>query len=207
MSETPRNDESPEYRDPTAPSDPTQQVPTGDTQHLPATPEPASPSTPPVPPAPGYGPPPAASQPFPQGPQNPYAAPPAQGAQNPYGAPPPPPQFQPPYPSQEQVQSGSYGPGYAAPPVQYGQPRSMSGNTIALLVVSGLATFGCLFGIPALIFAIIAATKTQEPAEQAKYTRYGWIAFGVTLLLVVIGIIAVIAIGLSSGTSSYDSSY
>jgi hypothetical protein len=83
----------------------------------------------------------------------------------------------------------------------------MSGNTIALLVVSGLATMGCLFGVPALVFAIVAATKTHDPEAQAKYTRYGWIAFGVTLLVIVLAVVAIIAISVSSDSGSYDSGY
>ena len=35
-----------------------------------------------------------------------------------------------------------------------------------------------------LVFAIIAATKKDQPADSAKYTRWGWIAFVVGLVLV-----------------------
>ena len=132
-------------------------------------------------------------------------APPAQHRQNPYG--------QPQYPTQGQVQQGygaqgygaagqgaqgyGTGPGYGGPVYGapgYGQPtyaapQSLSGNTIALLVVSGLTTFGCGFGIVALVFAIIAATKKDQPAESAKYTRWGWIALVVGLVLVIVIVI------------------
>ena len=121
------------------------------------------------------------------------------------------------YPTQGQVQGGyagappygapAYGaPGYGTP--TYAAPQSLSGSTIALLVVSGLTTLGCGFGIVALIFAIIAAAKKDQPADSAKYTRWGWIAFGVGLLLSVIVIGVVIAgLAVSGGTSTYDSGY
>jgi hypothetical protein len=205
------------------PVEDTQQVPTSDTQQLPGTTGGASPfetapgAVPPPPqnpygtPAPGEVPPP---------PQNPYAAP-APGAApppNPYGAP---------YPTQEQVQAaqqGAYGQpqpygqpaygqpqygqpqpyGYGAPPGGYAAPTPLSGNTIALLVVSGLLTLGCGVGIVALVLGIIAATKKDEPVESAKYTRWGWIALVAMIALgvVVIGLITAIAIIGSSSSSS-----
>jgi hypothetical protein len=208
MSETPRNDDE-QFRDPTAPSfgapaqdpdvedapgkdgPPTEQVPTGSTQQLPT---PPGGDVPPPPP-------------------NPYAAPPAPGAgggsgENPHASQP--------YPTQGQVQAGQAG-GYGPPPPGYGQaggygaapqpggypaPRQMSGNTIALLVVSGLTTLGCGFGIVALIFAIIAATKSDQPAEQAKYTRWGWIAEVVGLAFVIIAVVLVVIFGIALSSSS-----
>ncbi len=225
MSETPRNDDE-QFRDPTAPSfgapaqdpgvegapgpdsTPTEQVPTGSTQQLPTPPGGDVPPPPPnpyaAPPAPGATPPP---------PENPYAAPPAPGAgagtaEHPYASQP--------YPTQGQVRAGQTG-GYGPPPPGYGQaggygaapppggypaPRQMSGNTIALLVVSGLTTLGCGFGIVALIFAIIAATKSDQPAEQAKYTRWGWIAEAVGLAFVIIAIVLVVIFGIALSSSS-----
>jgi hypothetical protein len=230
MSETPRNDDEHQFRDPTAPSydaapedpgledrpaadvaqdagsswggsTPTERVPSGSTQQLPTPPG----GDVPPPPAP---------------PQTPYAAPPAPGAaggaatgQNPYA--------QPPYPAQGQVQagqSGGYGPpppgygtpppgGYGGPPGGYAAPRQMSGNTIALLVVSGLTTLGCGFGIVALVFAIIAATKTDQPAEQAKYTRWGWIAEVAGLAFVVIAVVLVIIFGVAMSSSGSSGGY
>jgi hypothetical protein len=227
MSETPRNDDE-QFRDPTAssfdapPQDPgvqdapgqdgppTEQVPTGSTQQLPSPPGGDVPPPPPpnpyaASPAPGATPPP---------PENPYAAPPAPGAgggpvENPWASQP--------YPSQGEVQTGQSS-GYGPPPPGYGQaggygaapapggyaaPRQMSGNTIALLVVAGLTTLGCGFGIVALVFAIIAATKSDQPAEQAKFTRWGWIAEAVGLAFVVIAVVLVIVFGIVlSNTSS-----
>jgi hypothetical protein len=247
MSETPRNDESREFGDPTAPSvrpeddssndesgagthegageggqpevtwggtDRTEEVSTGgDTRSG----------------APGYGPPPGpppgpapqnpyavAQQGPPPPPQNPYATPPAPGstAQNPYASELP--SGQPahdaasPYgsPPAYGSQSGSYGTAPAYGQATYGQSNQMSGNTIALLVVSGLTTLGCGFGIVALVFAIIAATKTQEPAQQAKFTKWGWIALvaGFVLLLLLAGVLIAVAIA-SSGGSSFDTGY
>lgn len=196
MSDTPRNDETPEFRDPTAP------IETNQTQEVPPIPSaPASPASPPAQPAPP-GPPP-----------NPYASAPGAGQPNPYGGQQ--------YPTQGQVQGGYAGPpppgappygapvygapGYGAP--TYATPRSLSGNTIALLVVSGLTTLGCGFGIVALVFGIIAATKKDDPTASAKFTKWGWIAFGVGLALSVIAVGLVIAFAVTSGTTTYDSSY
>jgi hypothetical protein len=109
-------------------------------------------------------------------------------------------------------QPPAYGqPGYGQPPAYgygapggYAAPSQLSGNTIALLIVSGLLTLGCGFGIIALVFGIIAATKKDEPADSAKYTRWGWIALIATFVLAVFGgILAVILVAVFS--SSPDS--
>jgi hypothetical protein len=81
----------------------------------------------------------------------------------------------------------------------------MSGNTIALLVVSGLATISCGVGIIALVFAIIAATKNDEPAEQAKFTRWGWWALGITIIVAVVAVVLFIAAFAVGGATTYDS--
>jgi hypothetical protein len=201
MSETPRNDDE-QLRDPTAPSyeRPAEDPAVAD---QPRSEQPG---------APVYGPPPGS---VPPPPQNPYAAPPAAGS-----VPPPPqnPYAPTPYPTQGQVQAGhgAVPPGYAqaggygAPPPGYGggyaAPRQMSGNTIALLVVSGLTTLGCGFGIVALVLAIIAATKSDQPSEQAKFTKWGWIAEIVGLALVVVVIVLVVVVGMAGVMSSNSSS-
>lgn len=139
-------------------------------------------STPPPPP-PGYG-----SAPTPPGPgANPYGSAPYGSA--PYGSAP--------------YGSAPYGsaPGYVTP--AHGSPASLSGSTIALLVVSGLLTLGgCGTGIPALVFAILAVTKKDEPAEASKWTRWGWIALGITVAIVIVGIVGVFALAVTTGTSS-----
>jgi hypothetical protein len=96
-------------------------------------------------------------------------------------------------------------PGYGQP--TYAAPQSMTGNTITLLVISGLTTIGCGFGIVALVFAIVAAAKKDQPAESAKYTRWGWVALGVGLLLTILVVVGFIALAASSGTSSFDTGY
>ena len=215
MSDTPRNDSADDdkaddvFGDPTAPSDapsygppspsgppePTEQLPGGDTQQVPA-----ESSVPPPPPAPPFG---GAAQ-------NPYASP-AEGAapQNPYASPP----AGQPYPSQGEVADQYGAPGTPAPPGYgqapgYGQPPgygqtdygtgatgSLGGSTIALLVVAGLLTIGgCGTGIPGLVFAIIAVTKKDQPTEMAKWTRWGWIAIVATVLLVILAIGALIGL-------------
>lgn len=203
MSETPRNDDE-QFRDPTAPSydaassegppateqgkeggstwapsPPTEQVPTGSTQHLPS-------------PRPGDVPPPP--------PQNPYASPPQPPAGQPGGYGPPPPGYGPPAPGYGQPVGYGAGqvPGYAA-------PRQMAGNTIALLVVGGLTTVFCGFGIVALVLGIIAATKTDQPAEQAKFTKWGWIAEVVGLVLVVVLVVLLVVVGMAGFMGSGSS--
>jgi hypothetical protein len=241
MSDTPRNDETPEYRDPTAPSDGaaagdsstsgdsgsvsdhTSPIDTNQTQEVPPVPPaPAAPSAAPgAQPGgePSYGPPPGAAQ------QNPYAAPPAGGSappppHDPYagapGAGQPNPYASQQYPTQGQVQGGyagapTYGaPGYSAPGYggTYAAPQSLSGSTIALLVVSGLTTLGCGFGIVGLIFAIIAAAKKDQPADSAKYTRWGWIAVAAGFVLSILAVVAFFVLVASTGSSSsFDSGY
>lgn len=231
MSDTPRSDENPEFRDPTAPSDlpvdhpspsdstsdspsgspsnPPGESPADHTAPIDTSATQAVPPVPPAPPAapatPGYGP--------PQGsvPQNPYAAPqapPAASPQNPYGAPPPPssPYAQNPYAPNPYGQ-GAYGQApYGGPTAYAAAPSQLSGSTIALLIVAGLTTVSCGFGILGLIFAIMAAAKKDEPAESAKYTRWGWIAVVAGLVLAIL--LAVVFIGvIAVGGSSYDSGY
>jgi hypothetical protein len=84
---------------------------------------------------------------------------------------------------------------------------SLSGNTIALLVVSGLLTLGCGVGIVALIFGIIAATKKNEPVESAKFTRWGWIALVATFVLAVVAIVFLVAVGLVASNTSTSTGY
>jgi uncharacterized BrkB/YihY/UPF0761 family membrane protein len=84
----------------------------------------------------------------------------------------------------------------------------MSGNTIALLVVSGLLTLGgCGVGIVALVFGILAATKNNEPQEQAKFTRWGWWALGITVLLAILAIVAVVVIAAVGSSTSTGGGY
>jgi hypothetical protein len=69
--------------------------------------------------------------------------------------------------------------------------------------VSGLLTIGgCGTGIPALVFAVLAVTKKDQPAEASKWTRWGWIALGISIALVVIALVGVFALALSTGSTS-----
>jgi hypothetical protein len=82
----------------------------------------------------------------------------------------------------------------------------MSGNTIALLVVSGLLTVGgCGVGIVALVFAIIAATKNDQPAEQAKFTRWGWWALAITFILALVAAVLLFVVFAAASTTGFDS--
>ena len=140
---------------------------------------------PPPPPPPGYGAP-AGSE------QAGYGAAPADNA--PYGSAP--------YGSAPAYGAPAYGaPAYGTP--AQGSPASLSGSTIALLVVSGLLTLGaCGTGIPALVFAILAVTKKDEPVEAAKWTRWGWIALGITVAVVVIAVVGLFALAIGTSSSS-----
>lgn len=230
MSDTPKDPgagsgETPEYRDPTAPvwhegerSDQTEALqPPSATQPLEPEPGPAGQG---APEAQGpYGQPP---NPYGQA-QNPYAAgapggyptrpgpPPVPGAPGTMGAgfpPGPPAQYgQPGYgqPAYGPPAPGQPGQGYAPSP--YGRPQQGTTNTsaIALLVVSGLSTLvGCFFAIPALILGIMAVVKQgEQPADSAKFTRWGWIAYAVAVAFVVIGgIIALLVLFANSSSTS-----
>jgi hypothetical protein len=139
---------------------------------------------PPVPPTP------------PTPPQNPYAPSNPYASPNPYAT-------QAPYANQP----ATYGPPSYQQAGAYRPSAPLTGGTITLLVLSGLTTLGCGFGIVALIFAIIAAAKKDDPAESAKFTRWGWIALvvGFVLTLLVVGVL--IAVGLSMSSSSDVSGY
>ncbi|WP_406832349.1 hypothetical protein ABEG17_05860 [Pedococcus sp. KACC 23699] len=212
--------------------EPTVQLPTGgDTRQVPTDspvppPPPAPGGEPPVPQNPYASPPPGAS------PQNPYASPAGDASpQNPYASPPTAQQYpsqdevaaqhgasaapvppgygqapaygQPPAYGQQAYGQPAYGQQPYGAPVGYATGGSLSGGSIALLVVSGLLTIGgCGLGIPALVFAIIAVTKKDEPSEMAKWTRWGWIALGVTIALVVVGFALVIGLAVSTGSGS-----
>jgi hypothetical protein len=252
MSDTPKDpgtgsDETPEYRDPTAPAwneggerpeeaegtedvrwstaEQTRAVPAESTEQLPASEQPfAEPTEPPAlqPPATGsgvptpYGQAPSPPQsPYGQAPnpygqaQNPYAAgapggyptarpgpPPAPGAPGTLGAgfpPGPPPAYgQPGYGQPAPYAQGS---GYAPSP--YARPGQQTNTSaIALTVVSGLSTLvGCIFAIPALVLGIMALVKQGgSPADAAKLTRWGWIAYAIAVAFVVIGGIIAIAV-------------
>jgi hypothetical protein len=139
--------------------------------------------------------------PQPQYPQTPYS-------QTPYGQP----QYgQPQYgqPQYGQPQYGQYPQpaGYGTP--QYGgypQPPATPGSTIALVIVSGLFTLGCLFGIASLILGIIALTKVRTELDECKrLTKIGWIVFGVLAGVALVAGIVIIGILASLDTSpSYN---
>lgn len=150
------------------------------------------------PPPPGYGSQPWGNQPY----QTPGYGQPGQGAQgaHAYGAP-------------GYGGAPAYGgaPGYGAAPGYGGAPgyagpyapsHALSGGTIALLVVSGLATIFGGWGIPALILGIIAAARKDEPSTSANLTRWGWIALGVCFLLAVLAVIVLIGLATTFGTNN-----
>ena len=156
-------------------------------------------------------------QPAPYGQRAPYGQQPQYGQQPGYPQPPYPqpygqaqygqPQYgQPPY---GQPQYGQYPQpaGYGTP--QYGgypQPPATPGSTIALVIVSGLFTLGCLFGIASLILGIIALTKVRTELDECKrLTKIGWIVFGVLAGVGLVAAVVIIGIFASIDTSNgYD---
>lgn len=240
MSENDKDPQQGEFTDPTAspdwtaPSssqeppapepDATQPPPSAPTEHIPQGGDTqAAPQVPPVPPAPSYD----APYVQPRGESNPYAGSSAQPT-NPYAATPPPPPADPygvpqqpaydPYAaSGAQAQPGGYPPYQApgqwqAPPAAYGAPPPQNTSALVLTILSGIITVSCCIpGIVPLILGIIALTKNStDPEGSRRLTKWGWIAFGVSMALVVIGVIIFIAVGAAGGFdsgSSYDSDY
>ncbi|MGB7818963.1 MAG: hypothetical protein WBL35_09560 [Ornithinibacter sp.] len=148
--------------------------------------------------------PPAYGQPQPYG-QDPYAQqPPAYGQPQPHG--------QDPYAQQPPVygQPQPYGQApYSPAPGGYSVPQR-NGSALTLTILSGISILCCggLLTIPALIFGIIGLTKqATDPAESARMTRFGWIAFAIGVVVsVVIGVIFV-AVLIGSGEWSTSATY
>jgi hypothetical protein len=115
------------------------------------------------------------------------------GQPQPYGQPPGP--------------SDGYAPWPYAPPGTYGVPRR-NGSALALTITSGILSVFCcsVLTLPALILGIVALAKqSTDPAGSTRYARYGWIAFGVGLLVTLV--VAAIFFALSLGGAFDDSSY
>jgi hypothetical protein len=130
--------------------------------------------------------------------QPPYGAQPGYGQQPPYG----PGGYYPgqPFPGYPQP------PGYATPAYGgYPQPTPTPGSTIALVVVSGILTLSCLFGIPSLVIGIVALTKVNTNiAETRRLTRIGWITLAVIGGIAIIAAIVLIAVAISQDSSNSD---
>lgn len=214
-----RRDEG--YSDPTAPAPdessstpPTTEIPLAPlSQPTDQTPDAGAPPWPvPPPPSPQQ---PAAGEPYPygqpaaSGDQPPYGQPPAYGDQPPYGQPPAygePPAYggqpaYPPPPAYGQQPGYGYSPSPYAAPGPYGQVPQRNGSALALTIVSAITTLGCcLFTAPALILGIIALTRqSTDPESSARMARYGWIAFGVAIVLSIVAVAVFFAVA-STGT-------
>lgn len=214
--------------DPTAadwsplPGDATQPIDPSVTDALPVQPPPSSPQSPPgLPRAPSNpyaapaASPPGGLPPYPYGSPPPYVppAPTADGPAeppNPYAANPPPPSN--PYASGNPYGSSSAPglPPVGLPPYGYQQvpERQTNVSAIVLLILSGLM-FCCVVQIPATILAIVALTKQNaDPQGSRRLTKYGWIAFGVGIVLAVVVVAIIAASGASfDGTPSDGYSY
>ena len=116
---------------------------------------------------------------------NPYGAP----QSNPYAAPQPPPLGQNPYSASPYGDPNSP---YGAPPQSYYQQQAPQQNTSALVltIVAAIGTLTCCLPVPALILGIIALTKqTTDPENSAKLAKYGWITFGVMVVLAILAFV------------------
>ena len=147
---------------------------------------------------PGYGQPGYGQQPYGQDyGQQPYGQDYAQqGYQPSYGQ-------QPTYPA-----APSMGTGYSQAP--YAAPRTTNGSALALTITSAIAVVLCggLLVIPALVFGIIGLTKqSSDPAQAAKMARWGWIAFGVGLLVSLIAVVVLFAFVFSANPGEFSTSY
>lgn len=171
---------------------PTEAIPTADTTAMPSDPTgaPSGDVSFPPPPASGmdqpWDAPAPPAQPAYQPPPQAYQPPPAQTY--PYGqAPPPAPQ---PY-------------GYGAPPAYATGTPTTNSSALTLTILSGVSIMFCggLLVIPALVLGIIGLTKqSSEPAESAKFTRWGWIAFAAGWVLSIFLIIAFFAVFIASAS-------
>ena len=71
-------------------------------------------------------------------------------------------------------------------------------SAIALTITAGVLSVLCcsLLTLPALILGIVGLSKqSTDPEGSARMTRYGWIAFGVGLLVSILAIIGFFALG------------
>lgn len=209
---------APEPQHPDAPR--TEQIPQGSpTEQIPQ----GSEFPPPPQPSPSY----EAPYQAPRGDSYPYAGSSAQPT-NPYAASPPPPPAGDPYAAPQPAYDpyaatgapaaqGGY-PAYQAPgqwqgpPPGYGAPPAQNTSALVLTIMSAIATVSCCFGIFALPFGIIALTKNAtDPEGSRRLAKIGWIVFGVTAVLLVVGAIALFALGIASdmndGGYGSDSDY
>lgn len=109
--------------------------------------------------------------------------------------------------------SGPYPPGpYTSAPEGYRAPSNAS--ALVLTILSGVAVLFCagVFVIPALVLGILGLTRqATDPEGSRRYSRWGWWAFGVGVVLTVIAVIAVVGLFFafasdsgSGGTPTFD---
>jgi hypothetical protein len=101
-----------------------------------------------------------------------------------------------------------YAPWPHAAPGTYGVPQR-NGSALALTITSGvLSVFCCsVLTLPALVLGIVALTKqSTDPAGSARWARYGWIAFGVGILvtLAVLGTLLALDVGGAFDDPGYE---
>ena len=176
------------------------------TSATPGSDDPTSPVPPPPPARPGHQTPGYSTAPPP---------PPAPSGDQPYGQ-----QSygQQPYGQQPPGEQSTYG-AYGAIPQQYGQqpwgvaPRKSNVSAIVLLILSLVLPFTCLLILQPLaaIPAIVALVKNEpDPAGSRRWTRIGWIVFGVLAvlqILVAIAGFALFAANIDEFGSGWESSW
>ena len=91
----------------------------------------------------------------------------------------------------------TYGPGPYAAPGTYGAPQR-NGSALALTITAGILSVLCcsVLTVPALILGIVGLSKqSTDPEGAARMTRYGWIAFGVGVLVSILALTVFFALG------------
>lgn len=171
-----------------------------------------------------YAPPRAASDPYAGSsaqPTNPYAATPPPPPAGPYGATPydaGQPAYDPYAATGGQAQPGGYpayqAPGqWQAPPAAYGAPAPQNTSAVVLTILSGLGLVLCcqFIMIGSLVLGIMGLTKnTEDPEGAARLTKIGWVVFGISIALTILGIVAFFvmgAYGVFDDPGMYDSDY
>ncbi|MEV7805899.1 hypothetical protein AB0O28_23425 [Microbispora sp. NPDC088329] len=147
-----------------------------------------------------YGPP-SGSNPYGQQQYGPYGAPAPDPNQQygPYGTPNPDPnqQYGQPGPNPYQQQQYGYYPPGGYPPRQEG-PRTHAIVALVVSIVLSLSCYVTLGGIAGAILSGIALSKVDTNPDQARgLLKWAWIAIGINVVLVVLGVGAVIWAGIN----------
>ena len=98
---------------------------------------------------------------------------------------------------------GQQPPGYSQQYYATGAARSNT-SALVLTILSALSLFNVL-SVGSLILGIIALNKSStDPQGSRRMTKIGWIVFGVGWVLVILGVFGLIALLVTTGSSSAD---